>query len=377
MRPMWLASGLALGCVVAIMWPRSAGRRRLRTPRVQFSLDLVSVRARLIALAVRAPRRLIALSAMGAAMVAGVLGGPVAALVGMVYSALAARAVVRGVAKRRDTGARARRLDDLTALAADLRAGLPPLAAADRTGSVSRAFNPGLGALFDPRPAALFNRSVAAPAFGPSRAAPASGPTFGGPGLGPDLAGSGLGPDLAGPGLGPDFAGSGLGPDLAGSRFGPDLAGLRLGPDLAGPDLAGSGSGLDLAEPEAVLPSSGGSKRAARDEQRIVELTTAVWRLAEQTGAPAADLVDRIEADARAADRARASAAAQAAGAQATALLLAALPLGGIALGFAIGADPLQVLLHTSLGAACAGSALLLQCAGLAWADRLTNGPVR
>jgi tight adherence protein B len=102
-------------------------------------------------------------------------------------------------------------------------------------------------------------------------------------------------------------------------------------------------------------------------------LTAAIWRLAERTGAPAADLIERIEADARAADRAQLSAAAQAAGAQATALLLAALPLGGIGLGLSIGVDPLEVLLHTPVGAACAVGAVLLQCAGLAWCDRLVR----
>jgi tight adherence protein B len=106
-------------------------------------------------------------------------------------------------------------------------------------------------------------------------------------------------------------------------------------------------------------------------------LTGAVWRLAERTGAPAADLIERIERDARVADRARAAAVAQAAGAQATALLLAALPLGGIALGIAIGADPVHVLLHTPLGAACATGAVALQSAGLLWAGRLTNGVAR
>jgi tight adherence protein B len=112
-------------------------------------------------------------------------------------------------------------------------------------------------------------------------------------------------------------------------------------------------------------------------ERRIAELTSAVWRLAERTGAPAADLVERIEADARTADRAHASAAAQAAGAQATALLLAALPLGGIALGYGIGVAPLQILLHTTLGGGCAIGAALLQSAGLLWADRLATGPAR
>lgn len=95
--------------------------------------------------------------------------------------------------------------------------------------------------------------------------------------------------------------------------------------------------------------------------------------LAESTGAPLADLLERIEADARADDRARANAEAQSAGARATALLLAGLPLGGIGLGYAVGADPLVVLLHTPLGGACALAALGLQCAGLAWSARLTR----
>jgi len=105
-----------------------------------------------------------------------------------------------------------------------------------------------------------------------------------------------------------------------------------------------------------------------------VALARAAATLAERTGAPLADLVDRIEADARAGDRARAAAAAQAAGAQATALLLAALPLGGLVLGFAIGADPLAILLRTPLGAACALGALTLQMLGLAWSRRLQPG---
>ncbi|GAA4438232.1 type II secretion system F family protein [Phytohabitans houttuyneae] len=112
---------------------------------------------------------------------------------------------------------------------------------------------------------------------------------------------------------------------------------------------------------------------AVVEDQRMAQLTGAAWRLAERTGAPIADLVERIEADARATDRASASATAQAAGARATAWLLAALPAGGIGLGYTIGADPLAVLLHTPIGAACAVAAIALQVAGLAWADRLAS----
>ncbi|MFG1605543.1 hypothetical protein [Actinoplanes sp. NPDC049265] len=126
----------------------------------------------------------------------------------------------------------------------------------------------------------------------------------------------------------------------------------------------------------AGLPPSAGRTVDLAD-RRLAELTAAVWRLAERTGAPAADLVERIEDDARAADRATATAKAQAAGAQMTALLLAALPLAGIGLGYSIGADPLQVLLGTRVGAGCAVIAVMLQAGGLLWCDRLMAGVAR
>ncbi|MER6596151.1 hypothetical protein ABT214_30735, partial [Micromonospora purpureochromogenes] len=65
----------------------------------------------------------------------------------------------------------------------------------------------------------------------------------------------------------------------------------------------------------------------------------------------------------------------QAAGARATALLLAALPLGGIGLGYSIGADPVAVLLHTPVGAVSALTAMGLQIGGLLWAERLGGTP--
>jgi tight adherence protein B len=115
-------------------------------------------------------------------------------------------------------------------------------------------------------------------------------------------------------------------------------------------------AGLDPASPDPLL---------AR--------VRAAVRLAERTGAPLAEALERIEADARSTARARFAAAAQAAGSRATAWLLAALPVGGIGLGYAIGADPLAVLLHTPIGAACAFGAVTLQLAGLAWAGRITR----
>lgn len=100
---------------------------------------------------------------------------------------------------------------------------------------------------------------------------------------------------------------------------------------------------------------------------------SAALRVADETGAPLAELLDRLEADGRTLARARAAATAQASGAQATAWLLAALPAAGIALGTGVGADPVHVLLRTPLGAACAGGAMTFQVLGLAWTDRLAN----
>jgi tight adherence protein B len=153
----------------------------------------------------------------------------------------------------------------------------------------------------------------------------------------------------------------------AGPPYGSAVPSLPALPVLA----AASSVAVDpVAAPVAVGPAA-----APVADARIARLAAAAWQLAERTGAPLADLIERVEADARATDRARAAAAAQAAGARATAWLLGALPAGGIALGYAIGADPLRILLHTSLGAVCALTALGLQLAGLAWAERLATAP--
>lgn len=241
---------LVIGAL-AVVWPRGSVRRR--------PMPHVPVREwlrRLRSVAGAQPRRALP-AGIGAVAVAGlVTGGPVAGAVAAAYAGLGGRALVRRAERRRSAVRRAAALDALAALAADLRAGLPPVAA-----------------------------------------------------------------------------------------------------------------------PGGVASSEGTEPGNVAD--RLRRLTASVWRLAEQTGAPAADLVERIEADARAADRAGASAAAQAAGAQATAMLLAALPVGGLGLGVLIGADPVEVLLRTPLGAACAIGAVVLQGAGLLWAERLVGGVAR
>ncbi|MBY8871861.1 hypothetical protein K7640_08415 [Micromonospora sp. PLK6-60] len=219
---------------------------------------------------------------LAGAVTGGIVAGPVAAVVTAGYGTLGARAWRRRHTVRHAERARRRRLDQLCALAADLRAGLPVSAAADGTGLLDSTEDGPRSADFPPAPGAIATWNE---------------PTGGRP---------------ATPAAAPD---------------------------------------------------------------RLHRLALAAVRLADRTGAPLAELVERIEADARATDRGLAGASAQAAGARATAWLLAALPVGGIGLGYGIGVDPVAVLLHTPLGGGCAVAAMVLQIVGLLWAERLGAVP--
>ncbi|MFI6261681.1 type II secretion system F family protein [Micromonospora sp. NPDC051006] len=203
------------------------------------------------------------------------------------------------------------------------------------------------------------------------------------------LTGAGIGGLLAGPVAAVALAGYGLlgvraavrwqvtrSVERARRRRLDQLAGLaadlRAGlpvPALSGAATASTVEGADRRVADVAAagrPEPGG---------RLDRLASAAVRLADRTGAPLAELLERIEADARSTDRGLAAAAAQAAGARATAWLLAALPLGGIGLGYGIGVDPVRVLLHTPIGAACTLLAVALQAAGLFWAERLAGTP--
>ncbi|MFI8204785.1 type II secretion system F family protein [Streptomyces sp. NPDC085937] len=100
----------------------------------------------------------------------------------------------------------------------------------------------------------------------------------------------------------------------------------------------------------------------------------ACWRVAVDQGAGLADGLDRLEAALRAERDQRADLRAQLAGARATAVMLAGLPAVGLALGAALGADPLHVLLHTPSGSVCLAAGGVLEGLGLWWALRIMRG---
>jgi tight adherence protein B len=104
----------------------------------------------------------------------------------------------------------------------------------------------------------------------------------------------------------------------------------------------------------------------------LAQLTTA-WTLAAQHGLPMADVLDAIRRDLDAAARFANRTRAGMAGPRASASILVLLPFVGIALGEAMGANPLRILVTTSPGNVLllAGSGLI--CAGMAWSARLTG----
>jgi tight adherence protein B len=122
-----------------------------------------------------------------------------------------------------------------------------------------------------------------------------------------------------------------------------------------------------------LLALAGADKAPDRSVAQAFGRLAAAWQLSERLGAPLAELLDRVEADLRSAERTRTSVAGQTAGARATTWLLAALPVAGVGLGYGMGVDPARSLLHTPLGAGCALGALGFQCAGLAWSAWLTK----
>src|SRR5829696_596688 len=99
----------------------------------------------------------------------------------------------------------------------------------------------------------------------------------------------------------------------------------------------------------------------------------AVWTVSERSGASAAAVLDRVEQDLRAREAQRREVAAQLAGARSTAALLAALPVLGVALGAAMGAHPLTVLLGQPRGHLALLVGVGMEAAGVLWTSRIVT----
>ncbi|MFG2311342.1 type II secretion system F family protein [Streptomyces sp. NPDC048566] len=100
----------------------------------------------------------------------------------------------------------------------------------------------------------------------------------------------------------------------------------------------------------------------------------ACWSVAVDRGAGLAAGLDRLEGALRAERDQRADLRAQLAGSRSTASMLAGLPVLGLLLGTALGAHPLEVLLHTGPGLGCLLVGGVLESVGLWWALRIVRG---
>lgn len=102
----------------------------------------------------------------------------------------------------------------------------------------------------------------------------------------------------------------------------------------------------------------------------------ACWRATERHGVALTEAVGGIEDGLRAEQQRRLSLAAELAGVRATAALLGVLPVLGLALGSALGANPVHTMLTQPVGEACLLVGFLLEVAGLRWTDRLVGAVV-
>lgn len=132
---------------------------------------------------------------------------------------------------------------------------------------------------------------------------------------------------------------------------------------LAAVAAAPHGDVAQVLRETAALTGGSGLRRLA-----------ACWQVSERSGSGLAPSVSRLAATLRDEEQVRREVAAQLAGPRATAVLLALLPAFGLAMGNALGANPLAVLVGTPVGRGCLVLGLLLEAAGLLWTARITRG---
>lgn len=97
------------------------------------------------------------------------------------------------------------------------------------------------------------------------------------------------------------------------------------------------------------------------------------WQLAAEHGIPIGAVMRAAQTDIVERQRFRQKVWSALAGARASAGILAALPVVGLALGQAVGADPVPFLIGGGVGGWCLLIGVLLLAAGLLWTDRIVD----
>ncbi|QBI51983.1 type II secretion system F family protein [Streptomonospora litoralis] len=131
------------------------------------------------------------------------------------------------------------------------------------------------------------------------------------------------------------------------------------------PLRAAAGSAQDVVPPLRALA-------AVRGAGGLGHLA-ACWQVAATTGAPPADVVDRLAASLAAEESQRRELGAQLAGPRATAVMLSVLPVLGLAMAGALGGSPLAFLFVTPIGLLCLVAGLALDALGLFWTYQMVK----
>jgi tight adherence protein B len=97
------------------------------------------------------------------------------------------------------------------------------------------------------------------------------------------------------------------------------------------------------------------------------------WRLATETGAPMAGVLDQVALALRRDEALQRTVAAELAGPRATGKVMAVLPFCGVGIGYLLGGRPVEFLLQGPLGWACLLGGVLLACGGVLWVSRLAR----
>jgi tight adherence protein B len=129
--------------------------------------------------------------------------------------------------------------------------------------------------------------------------------------------------------------------------------------------LAAGRYGADVPAALRIVAESPGGQGAAA--------VAACWEVTAESGTGLAAGLDQLTDALRAEQALTEEIAGELAGPRTTIAVLAALPLIGLLLGAALGAKPVQVLLHRPIGLGCLAMGVLLEAAGLAWTARIVR----
>ncbi|MBS2962775.1 hypothetical protein KGA66_06955 [Actinocrinis puniceicyclus] len=138
------------------------------------------------------------------------------------------------------------------------------------------------------------------------------------------------------------------------------------------PELRDLAYAFSIPDPERDEPAmlAAAARRPGREGLAALG---ACWRAAERHGVPLTGAVCGIEDGLRAEQQRRQNLAAELSGVRTTVALLGVLPAFGLALGSALGTNPIHVLLTRPAGQACLLAGCLLELIGLRWTDRLVD----